>query len=278
MAIVSIVISALIVFSLIGRAVEFLLEIDLSWLFADGWFPRNNAFSIPTLVVGTLVISVVAMLVAAPLGIGAAIYLAEYAKPRLRRWLKPILEVLAGIPSVVLGVFALNFISPELVRRIFTEASLFNGLAAGIAVGVLVTPLVASITEDALRAVPMALREASYGLGGRKFTTTVRIVVPAAVSGIVAALIVGISRAVGETMVVAIAAGASGNAQFELNPLEQMSTMTAAMASLAIGGDQVKGSVSAVDSLYFIGALLFLMTLVLNIFSERFVRRVRRKY
>jgi len=145
-------------------------------------------------------------------------------------------------------------------------------------VGILVTPLVASIAEDSLRAVPMALREASVGLGAQKRITTLRVVFPAAISGIVAALIVGLSRAIGETMVVAIAAGASGNSAFTTNPLEPGQTMTAAMASLAIGSDQVKGAEFTFESLFFVGLLLFMMTLVLNIFSERFVRRVRQKY
>lgn len=276
-AIVSIVISALIVGSLVGRAVSFLTEIDLGTLWGTGWFPRQSRFDIKTIVAGTMLISIVAMLVAAPLGLGAAIYLSEYANPRLRRLLKPILEILASIPSVVLGFFALSFISPEIVKRLF-ETSLFNGLAAGIAVGVLVTPLVASIAEDALRSVPLALREASYGLGARKLTTVAKVVIPAAVSGIVASFIIGISRAIGETMVVAIVAGATGGSGFTVNPLDQIQTMTGAMAALATGGDQVKGSVSAVNSLYFVGTLLFLMTLVLNIFSERFVRKVRKRY
>lgn len=276
-AIVSIVISALIVGSLLGRAVSFLTEIDLGTLWGTGWFPRQDRFDIKTIVAGTMLISIVAMLVAAPLGLGAAIYLSEYANPRLRRLLKPILEILASIPSVVLGFFALSFISPEIVKRLF-ETSLFNGLAAGIAVGVLVTPLVASIAEDALRSVPLALREASYGLGARKLTTVAKVVIPAAVSGIVASFIIGISRAIGETMVVAIVAGATGGSGFTVNPLEQIQTMTGAMAALATGSDQVKGSVSAVNSLYFVGTLLFLMTLVLNVFSERFVRKVRKRY
>ena len=276
-AIVSILISALIVGSLLGRAVSFLTEIDLATLRGTGWFPRQDRFDIKTIMAGTMLISIIAMLVAAPLGLGAAIYLSEYANPRLRRLLKPILEILASIPSVVLGFFALSFISPEIVKRLF-ETSLFNGLAAGIAVGVLVTPLVASIAEDALRSVPMALREASYGLGARKLTTVSKVVIPAAVSGIVASFIIGISRAIGETMVVAIVAGATGGSNFTVNPLEQIQTMTGAMAALATGGDQVKGSVSAVNSLYFVGTLLFLMTLVLNVFSERFVRKVRRRY
>jgi phosphate transport system permease protein len=195
----------------------------------------------------------------------------------MRRVLKPILEILAGIPSVVLGYFALTWISPNLVQRIF-EAQVFNLLAAGIGVGVLVTPLVASVSEDALRAVPQTLREASYGLGARKATTVRRVVLPAGVSGIVASLILGVSRAIGETMVVAMAAGATGGGLLTANPLEPGITMTAAMASLAIGSDQVAGAGNAFQSLFFVGLLLFVMTLGLNVLSERFVRRVREKY
>ena len=277
-AVMSIVISAAIVLSLVGRALTFITNVDLGSLWSDGWFPRSSQFDIRTLVVGTFIVAGIGMLVAAPLGLGAAIYLAEYAKPRVRRILKPIIEILAGIPSVVIGFFALTFISPNMVRALFPGASLFNMAAAGIGVGILVTPLVASIAEDSLRAVPMALREASVGLGARKRITTLSVVFPAAISGIVAALIVGLSRAIGETMVVAIAAGASGNSAFTTNPLEPGQTMTAAMASLAIGSDQVKGAEYTFESLFFVGLMLFLMTLVLNVFSERFVRRVRQKY
>jgi len=199
-------------------------------------------------------------------------------RARLRRALKPILEILAGIPSVVLGFFAITFISPEVVQRFAESATFFNMAAAGIAVGILVTPIVASVSEDALRAVPAALREASYGMGARKRTTTIRVVFPAAVSGIIAALIVGLSRAVGETMIVAIAAGSTGGSSFTLNPLEPGQTMTAAMTALAIGSDQVKGAELTFESLYFVGMLLFLMTLLLNVAGERFVRRVRERY
>jgi phosphate transport system permease protein len=272
----SIIISALIVLSLIGEAITFLTEIDLSSLWAGLWSPRSGQFDLRVIISGTLMVSLIAMLVAGPLGIGAAMYLAEYASPRVRKILKPIVEVLAGIPSVVLGYFALLWISPELVQRFNPSASIFNVFAAGIAVGILVMPLVAAVAEDALRSVPLALREASYGLGARKMTTTLRVVTPAAVSGIMAALILGTSRAIGETMVVAIAAGNSPI--FSLNPFEGGQTMTGAMAQLATGGDQVKGDVAAVQSLYFVGLLLFLMTLALNITSERFVRRVRQRY
>jgi phosphate transport system permease protein len=277
-AIVSILISAAIVFSLIGKALLFITSVDIGALWSTGWFPRRGLFDLKTIIAGTLIISGIAMIVATPLGLGAAVYLSEYATPRARRVLKPIVEVLAGIPSVVLGFFALVWISPEIVQRISSEASLFNMAAAGIGVGILVTPLVASISEDALRAVPMSLREAAYGMGARKRTTTTRIVFPAAVSGIMASLIVGVSRAIGETMVVAIAAGGTGNSPFTLNPFDSGQTMTAAMTSLAIGSDQVKGAENTFESLYFVGLLLFAMTLALNVASERFVRKVRQRY
>jgi phosphate transport system permease protein len=277
-AFISIVVSALIVVSLTGRAVAFITRVDLGALWTDGWFPRRGAYDLRTIVVGTLLVSGIAMLVAAPLGLGAAIYLSEYARPRIRRLLKPILEILAGIPSVVLGFFAIQVINPQLVQRIWDNATFFNIAAAGIAVGVLVTPLVASVSEDAMRAVPMSLREAAYGMGARKRTTTLKVVFPAAISGIVASLIVGVSRAIGETMVVAIAAGGTGGSVFHLNPLESGQTMTGAMTALAIGSDQVKGAELTFESLFFVGMLLFAMTLALNIASERFVRKVRTRY
>ena len=274
----SVLISALIVLSLIGRAVEFLQQIDLSQLWDIGWFPRRGLFDVRTILVGTLLVSVIAMVVATPLGLGAAIFLSEYARPRTRRFLKPIVETLASIPSVVMGFFALNFISPDIVQRINGEADIFNILAAGIGVGILIIPLIASVSEDAMHAVPHALREASYGLGSKRMTTSVRVVVPAAVSGIVAALILGLSRAIGETLVVAMVAGGTGGALFTLNIFGQGQTMTGAMASLATGSDAVGGAAGAYPSLFFVGFLLFVMTFALNVVSERFVRRVRKKY
>jgi phosphate transport system permease protein len=278
-AALSVVISAAIVLSLIGRALDFLFAVDLGQLFSpSGWFPRRGFYDIRTILAGTLVVTGVAMMVAAPIGLGAAVYLAEYARPRVRRILKPVLEILAGIPSVVLGFFALTWISPELVQAIFQRATLFNMMAAGLAVGVLITPLVASVSEDALKAVPRDLREASYGLGARRLSTTVRVIIPAAISGIVASMILAVSRAIGETMIVAIAAGATGGSAFNVNPLEPGQTMTAAMTALAIGSDQVKGELLTFPSLFFVGLLLFLFTLVLNVVSDRFVRRVRERY
>ena len=165
---------------MIFEAISFLSQIELSQLFAAGWFPRRGMFSIATVLVGTLIITLVAITLAAPIGLASAIYLSEYASARVRGIIKPILEILAGIPSVVLGFFALSWISPNFVQAIFTDAKAFNLLAAGLAVGILTIPLVASISEDSMRAVPNALREASYGLGARKLRTSVRVVVPAA--------------------------------------------------------------------------------------------------
>jgi len=278
-AVLSVVISIGIVLSLVGGTFDFLRKVDLSTLWSDGWLPRNNLFDVKTILAGTLIVAIIAMVVAAPLGLGAALYLSEYATRRARRWLKPVLETLASVPSVVLGFFALQVISPDLVQKLFgSQVPLFNLLSAGIAVGLLVTPLVASVAEDAMHAVPGSLREASFGLGARRRSTSVRIVVPAAVSGITAALILGISRAIGETMIVAIVAGGTGGSLFNLNPLKPGQTMTAAITALATGSDQIRGAGAAYPSLFFVGLLLFLMTLGLNILSERFVRRVRRRF
>lgn len=274
----SILVSLGIVVSLAGGAVDYLSKIELSSLWADGWFPRRGRFDLRTILTHTLLVSAVAMVVSAPLGLGAAIYLSEYARPGIRRVLKPSLEVLAGIPSVVLGFFALTWITPNVMQWIWPGAQLFNLGAAGIGVGILIVPLVASVSEDALRAVPVELRQAAYGLGARKWHTTLRVVLPAALSGVVASLILAISRAIGETMVVAIAAGASGGSLLTWKITEGGQTMTGAMASLAIGSDQVAGVDAAFQSLFFVGLLLFLMTLALNLASERIVRRFQQRY
>ena len=277
-AAVSVLISALIVLSLVFEAVSFLRQIDLSQLFAQGWFPRRAQFSLPTVIVGTLIITVVAMILATPIGLASAIYLSEYASTRVRAVIKPILEILAGIPSVVLGFFALTWISPNVVQAIFADAGSATMLSAGLGVGLLTIPLVASISEDAMRAVPMALREASYGLGARRLTTSVKVVVPAAISGIVAALILATSRAIGETMVVALAAGASAGSLFTVDPVGPGQTLTGAMASLAAGSDQVAGATAAFQSLFFLGLVLFMLTLGLNVIGAAFVRRIRQSY
>ncbi len=279
--VVTLLISIAIIASLLGQSIDFVTTIPLDklWNF-EQWAPRIGDFDIATLFMGSLLVTVVAMIIAAPLGLGAAIYLAEYASPRVRRTVKPFLEVMAGIPSIVLGFFAIAWIGPEIVQKLFTEASAFSLAAAGIGVGLLVIPLIASVSEDALRAVPLSLREASYGLGARKLTTIVRVIFPAAISGIVAAMMLGISRAIGETMVVTLAAGAYGEANFTTNPLDVGMTVTSGIATLASGTDQVAGPSggSAYNSLFFLGLLLFIVTFTLNIVGELFVRRIRERY
>ncbi|MDH3679999.1 MAG: phosphate ABC transporter permease subunit PstC [Acidimicrobiia bacterium] len=278
-AALSILISVLIVYALLFEALSFMREVDWSTTWGQlGWFPRRNIFDLPTILVATFSVTAIAMLVATPLGLAAAIYLSEYANPRARRVLKPILEILAGIPSVVLGYFALRFIAPNIVSNLFSGAAPANLAAAGIGVGFLTIPLIASISEDALAAVPRSLREASSGLGARKISTTMRVVLPAALSGLTAAFIVAVSRAIGETMVVFIAGGAADSALRSFDPLEPGLTMTAAMASVASGTDNVAGEGPAFQSLFFVGLLLFAMTLVLNLIADRFVRRFRQEY
>lgn len=279
-AFVSVVVSGLIVMSLVRESWTFVTEVGWAdQVFAsEGWFPRRGIYSISTLVVGSLIVTAVGMVLAVPIGLGAAIYLSEYASKRVRRVLKPTLEVLAGIPSVVIGFFTLTFIAPEVVQNLRSGSPQQTMFAAGLGVGLLIIPLVASVSEDAMRSVPDALREASYGMGAKKITTTVRVVIPAAVSGLTAAAIIAISRAIGETMVVFIAAGRSGGALFETDPFQPGLTMTAAMASVASGTDSVVGAGLTFQSLFFVGILLFIVTMSLNLVADRFVRRVRQKY
>lgn len=284
-ALTTLLITALIILTLVVDAWDFVVRLNDDehdgWtvLWDLGWFPRRGLFDVATLVIGTLIVTAIAMTVAVPLGLGAAVYLAEYARPKFRRIVKPAIEVLAGVPSVVLGYFAIAFINPEIVTRLFSGANkAFTLAAAGIAVGILTIPIIASVAEDALRAVPLSLREASYGLGAERLQSTFRVVFPAAISGIVAALILGVSRAIGETMVVAIAAGAVGGGLRSYDPLQPGQTLTAAMAALGFGSDQVAGDNLAFQSLYFVGALLFLMTLALNVIGDRLVNRLREVY
>ncbi|HEX6419952.1 MAG TPA: phosphate ABC transporter permease subunit PstC [Acidimicrobiales bacterium] len=277
----SLLVSALIVVSLFSNGWRFFTEVDWPAVYdSNAWNPRQDSFSITTLLAGSVIVTGIALLVAAPLGLGAAVYLSEYARPRVRAVLKPVLEVLAAIPSVVLGFFALQWIAPNVVGTLFGDEAGRGGsmMAAGIGVGLLTIPLVASVSEDAMRAVPDSLRQASAGLGARRRTTTLRVVLPAAVSGIVAALILAMSRAIGETMVVFIAGGASDTARFTTDPLDGTLTMTAAMASLAVGTDNVVGGGLTIEALYFVGIVLFAFTLTLNLIGNRFVRRVRQVY
>jgi len=280
-SVLSIVISVAIVLALAVRTVDFLSHAEWSSLWSGIWRPRQRQFDLLSLFMGSVVVTAIAMVVATPLGLGAAMYLSEYARPRARRVLKPILETLAGIPSIVIGFFALTIVNPVVVQGLFGATNTFTMMAAGIGVGILTVPLIASVAEDAMYAVPGSLREAAYGIGARRRTVTTRVVFPAAISGVVASLILGISRALGETMVVAIAAGAVGNASRTMNPLEPNQTFTAAIASLAIGSDQVRTrgeGLNAFEVLYVLGLILFVFTLLLNVISERFVRRLRRHH
>lgn len=239
------------------------------------WQPQAGEFGILPLLNATLMTSLSAMLVALPLGLGAAIYLSEYAPSRVRATLKPILEILAGIPTVVYGYFALTFMTP-LLRAILGEnnVQIYNTASAGLVMGIMILPTISSMSEDALSAVPRSLREASYGLGATRFETIIKVVVPAALSGIIAAFLLGVSRAVGETMIVALAAGAGPN--FTFNPFVAAETMTGHIARIS-GGDLSYNSVDY-NSLFAIGLTLFVLTLVLNMISRWVTKRFREVY
>ena len=239
------------------------------------WNPQIGHFGIWPLLNATLMTSSIAMIVALPLGLSIAIYLSEYASHKARSILKPILEILAGIPTVVYGYFALTFMTP-LLRSILGRdiVEIYNTAAAGIVIGILIIPMVSSMSEDALSAVPRALREAAYGLGATKLETAIKVVLPAAVSGIVAAFIVSISRAIGETMIVAVAAGAGPN--FTFNPFRPAETMTGHIVRIS-GGDLSYDSIDY-NSIFAIGLFLFFITLSLNVVSQRVVRRFREVY
>jgi phosphate transport system permease protein len=247
----------------------------LEFFTSTRWQPQILDFGIMPLVSATLMTTTFAMLISIPLGLSVAVYLSEYASPRARSLIKPVLEVLAGIPTIVYGYFALAFMTP-LLRSIFGSdiVDIYNTASAGIVMGILILPLVSSMSEDALSAVPRSLREAAYGLGATRLETAIKIVLPAAISGIAAAIIVGLSRAIGETMIVAIAAGAGPN--LTLNPFKAAETMTGHIVRIS-GGDLSYDSIDY-NSIFAIGLLLFFMTLTLNIISQRIVRRFREVY
>jgi len=256
---------------------QFFTEIPIGdFLFGTVWTPlfANGEFGVLPLVSGTLVITTIAVVVAIPLGLGSAIYLSEYASPRVRRTLKPTLEVLAGIPTVVFGFFALEFLTQLVLVRIFPGIEVFNALSAGIIMGIMIIPTIASLSEDAMAAVPAGLRDGAYALGSTKRQTAIKVVIPAALSGIVAAFVLGISRAIGETMIVTVAAGLQP--QLSLNPLIGMQTMTSYIAA-AGAGDLATGSIEY-KSIFAVGLLLFVLTFIMNIFSVRLVRRFRQVY
>jgi phosphate transport system permease protein len=276
-AVLSIFTTIGIVLSLVFETVAFLSHISL-WRFLTDteWTPlfTNPKYGILVLISATFLTSVIALLVAVPLGILAAVCLSEYAPRSVRRWLKPALELLAGVPTVVFGYFALFFVTPYILKPLVPGLGAFNGLSAGIVLGFAILPTIASLSEDAIYAVPQSLRQGSYALGATKRETVVSVVLPAALSGIVASVVLGVARAVGETMIVTLAAGQ--NPKLTLDPRVSIQTMTAYIVQVS-GGDVPVGTVKY-ETLFAVGMTLFLITLALNIFSFWFVRRYQEKY
>jgi phosphate transport system permease protein len=281
-AVLSVAVTVGIVAVLLVDTISFFSQSSLvEFLTGTVWAPGRGAgedgqYGMLPLLSGTLMIGVGSIVVGLPLGLLTAIYLSEYAHPRVRGWLKPTLEILAGIPTVIVGFFALQFITPDLLRPIFGEENvfIFNAAAGSIAVGLMILPIIASISEDAMRAVPSSLREAAFGLGASKRQVSLRVVVPAALSGISASVILAFSRAVGETMAVTIAAGNTPTMTW--NYFESIQTLTASIAQ-TVRGEVAAGTVRY-DALFALGMTLFLITLVMNLISARIVRRYRQVY
>lgn len=277
-AVLSVVTTIGIVLSLLDGTLAFFSEIGVGeFLFGTVWTPlfANGSYGVLPILSATMVITGIAMLVAAPLGLGAALYLSEYAGPRARKVLKPVLEVLAGVPTVVYGFFAISFVTPSVLRPLLgDELGIFNALAAGLVIGVLIIPIIASLSEDALSAVPQAMRDGALALGATRTKVARKVVLPAALSGVIASFVLALSRGIGETMVAVIAAGSI--AQLTLDPREPMQTMTAFIAQAA-SGDQPTGSLGY-NTLFAVGSLLFVITLIINVVSIRLVRRFREVY
>jgi len=283
-AVLSVLTTTAIVFSLIGPTIGFFEVVPADdFFFGVDWTPQFEppSFGVLSIVAGTLNVALWGMLFAIPIGLGSAVYLSEYASPRVRRTIKPALEVLAGIPTVAIGFFAVSFILPEIIVPLWpgellggAEGKPFLALAAGLGIGLMVVPIIASISEDAMSAVPRGLHEGAYALGATKAKVAVRVIFPAALSGIVASIVLAISRAVGETMIVVLAAGSTP--KFTLNPVESIQAMTSYIATTATG-DISTGTVDY-KSVFAVGTVLFVMTLVMNVVSIRLVRRYREVY
>ena len=275
-AAISILTSFGIVGTLIFDTLRFFQEVSLwNFLTDPKWTPlfSSKQFGIFVLISATVLIAFISILVAIPLGLLSAIFLSEYASPQLRRILKPLLEILAGVPTIVYGYFALLTVTP-ILKVFIPELKIFNALSAALVLGIMITPMIASLSEDAIYAVPQRLRDGAYALGATKRETVTSVVLPAALSGIVSSIILAISRAVGETMIVSVAAGA--NPVLGFNPFQSVMTMTAFIVQI-VKGDAPYGT-TIYYTLFAVGTTLFLMTLVLNIFSFWFVRRFREKY
>ena len=275
-ALVSVVVSFGILFVLLGESLPFFGEVSLSeFLTGTTWTPllEPRRFGVLPIVCGTLLVAGIAAALAMPLGSLAAIYLSEYATPRMRRIVKPALETLAGVPTVVYGYFALMVVTPTL-QAILPSTSVFNAASAGIVVGIMILPMVASLSDDALRAVPSALRQAAYALGATKLEVTAGVAFPAALSGIIASYLLAIARAIGETMIVSMAAGSTP--RLSLNPLESIQTMTGYIVQVSLG-DTPAGTIEF-RSIFAVGLTLFFMTLVMNVLSQRVLARFREAY
>lgn len=279
-ATLSVVITTGIVISLLLPSIAFFQQVPL-WDFLTGtvWAPAfaNPSYGVLPIVVGTLMVVFFAIIIAVPVGLSSAIYLSEYAPKRVRKTVKPLLEVLEGLPTVAIGLFAFSVLTP-LIRELtpfLPWTGPFSIGVAGITVGLLIVPLVSSVSDDAMRAVPSALREGAYAMGATKFEVATRVVVPAAISGIIAAFVLGISRAIGETMVVLLVAGA-GNPVLSFDPTKGTQTMTAYIGSTATG-DIAAGTITY-DSIFAVGTLLFLMTLAMNVLAMRLVKKYREVY
>lgn len=276
-ALVCVATTIAIIVTLAAETVTFLQSVPLAdFLFGTRWAPTfaDSSFGLLPLLSATVMITGIALVVAVPAGIATAIYLSEYAPVRVRRILKPTLEVVAGIPTVVFGYFALTFVSPSLVQPLLPGTGVFSVLAAGLVVGIMIVPLIASSAEDAMRAVPQSLREAAYGMGAVRRTVATKVVVPAAFSGIAAAVLLAASRAIGETMIVAVAAGQM--ARIASDPRDPAQTMTAYIVQVSLG-DTPAGS-TAYLTIFALGAVLFLITFALNVVAARIVERVRERY
>ncbi|HET6617137.1 MAG TPA: phosphate ABC transporter permease subunit PstC [Gemmatimonadota bacterium] len=273
---VSILTTLGIIAVLVWESLAFFRHVPV-WEFLTGtvWTPlfTPQHFGVLPLLVGSILVALVAGLIAMPLGLGSAIYLSEFAPSRVREWLKPILEILAGVPSVVYGYFALTFVTP-LLQPVVPDLEIFNALSAGIVVGIMVLPLIASLSEDAMSAVPRGLRQGAYALGATKFEVSTRVVTPAALSGIVASFILAISRAIGETMAVVLAAGMTPNLTLDVR--ESIQTLTAYIVQVSLGDTQF-GSIEY-QSIFAVGLLLFAVTLGMNIFGRWLLNRYREEY